>query len=194
MGPYGTGAVARIALDIDSTLHDYWPLLDSIARWRFGVALPYEQQRDWGITALDREQLIACVEETHSKENILEADPYPHAVETVSAWHDEGHWIHVTSHRHGRAREATEAWLEGIGMPYDDLHCSFDKVTRCVELGIDVLVDDSPVNLLQAADHGIVAATIVHPWNSELVESGRVIGAPDWRALGDSLEPVLRGR
>ena len=43
-------------------------------------------------------------------------------------------------------------------MPYDDLHCSFDKVTRCVELGIDVLVDDSPVNIVRAREAGIVPA------------------------------------
>jgi uncharacterized HAD superfamily protein len=184
--------MARIALDIDSTLHHYWPLLDGIARERFGVALPYEEQRDWGITKLERDQLIACVEETHSEENILNAEPYPDAVETVKAWHGEGHWIHVTSHRHGRTREATVQWLERIGLPYDDLHCSFDKVSRCVELGIDVLVDDSPVNLEKASASGIVAATIVHPWNEELVETGRAIGARDWRELGVRLEPVLR--
>jgi uncharacterized protein len=39
-----------------------------------------------------------------------------------------------------------------------------------VELGIDVLVDDSPVNIVRAREAGIVAATIVHPWNEELVE------------------------
>ena len=43
-------------------------------------------------------------------------------------------------------------------MPYDDLHCSFDKVTRCVELGIDVLVDDSPVNIDEGAGGGHRAA------------------------------------
>jgi len=186
--------VARIALDIDSTLHHYWDLLDEIAQRRYGVALPYAEQREWGITQLEHDQLVACVRETHTDENIESAEPYPGAVETVRGWREAGHWIHVTSHRSSGAHDATVRWLERIDMPYDDLHCSFDKVTRCVELGIDVLVDDSPVNLLQAADHGIVAATIVHPWNSELVESGRVIGAPDWRALGDRLEPVLRGR
>jgi hypothetical protein len=184
--------MSRIALDIDSTLHHYWPLLDEIARERFGVSLPYDEQRDWGITVLERDQLIACVEETHSEENILSAEPYPHAVETVRRWHADGHWIHVTSHRHGRTRDATEAWLDKIGLPFDDLHCSFDKVSRCVELGIDVLVDDSPVNLSKARANGIAAATIVHPWNEALVESGLAIGAPDWRALGERLEPLLR--
>jgi len=184
--------LARIAIDIDSTLHDYWPLLDGIARQRFGVALPYHEQRDWGITVLEREELIACVEETHSEENILGAEPYPQAVDTVAAWHRAGHWIHITSHRHGRTRRATKKWLRRIGLPYDDLYCSFDKISRCVEIGIDVLVDDSPVNLERASEKGIVPATIVHPWNQDLVESGLAIGARNWRELRRLLEPVLR--
>ena len=37
--------------------------------------------------------------------------------------------------------------LERIGAPYDELYCSWDKIARCVELEIDILIDDSPVNL-----------------------------------------------
>ena len=185
--------MARIALDIDSTLHHYWDLLDSVARRRYGVELPYAEQHTWGIAQLERDQLIAAVRETHSDENIAAAEPYPGAVETVRAWHDEGHWIHVTSHRAGPTRAATRRWLDRIGMPYDDLHCSYDKVSRCVELRIDVLVDDSPVNLERALEHGIAAATIVHPWNAELVESGRAIGARDWLELRERLAPLLDG-
>ena len=77
--------MARIALDIDSTLHHYWDLLERIARERYGIALPYEEQCDWGITALERDALIHCVEETHSDENIEAAVPYRGAVETVRA-------------------------------------------------------------------------------------------------------------
>jgi beta-phosphoglucomutase-like phosphatase (HAD superfamily) len=188
---YGTQAIARIALDIDSTLHHYWDLLDSIARERFGVELPYHEQRDWGITQLERADLVSAIEETHSEENIVGAEPYPGAVEVVSRWHEQGHWIHVTSHRAVATREATERWLERIAMPYDDLHCSYDKVTRCVELEIDVLVDDSPVNLAAARDAGIAAATIVHPWNERLVEEGAAIGGRDWLELERLLAPVL---
>jgi uncharacterized protein len=185
--------VARIALDIDSTLHHYWDLLDSIARRRYGVELPYDEQRTWGITQLERHQLVEAVQETHSDANIEAAEPYPGAVETVREWHEQGHWIHVTSHRAGPTRAATLRWLERIGMPYDDLHCSYDKVTRCVELGIDVLVDDSPVNLERALGEGIRAATIVHPWNAELVESGRAVGARDWFELRERLAALLDG-
>jgi uncharacterized HAD superfamily protein len=183
--------VARIALDIDSTLHHYWDLLDDVSRRRFGVALPYDEQVEWGITRLAREQLIEAVHETHSDLNIESAEPYPGAVETVADWHERGHWIHVTSHRAGPTRAATIRWLERIGMPYDDLHCSYDKVSRCVELGIDVLIDDSPVNLEHALAQGIAAATIVHPWNEELVRSGRAVGGRDWPELRKRLEPLL---
>lgn len=183
--------MARIALDIDSTLHHYWDVFERISRERFGVAVPYEEQTDWGITVLEREQLIACVEETHSEENVLAADPYPGAVETVRGWSAQGHWIHVTSHRSGRAYEATAQWLRRIGMPFDDLHCSYDKVSRCVELGVHVLVDDSPVNLQRARAEGMIAATILHPWNRGLVDAGEVIGGLDWYELRERLDPLL---
>jgi uncharacterized protein len=100
----------------------------------------------------------------------------------------------VTSHRADVTRAATERWLARIGMPFDDLHCSYDKVTRCVELGIDVLIDDSPVNLENAREQGIVGATIVHPWNAALVEREGAIGARDWSELRALLEPVLAAR
>jgi len=183
--------MAKIALDIDSTLHDYWPLFRRVVNARHGLDLPYEEQREWGTTLLPRDQVIACIEETHSDANILDAEPYPGAVETVNEWHRSGHWIHITSHRHDYARDATTRWLERIGMAHDDLHCSFDKVSRCVELEIDVLVDDSPVNLVKAERAGIVGATLIHPWNEQVVDAGRAIGARDWRELREKLSSVL---
>jgi uncharacterized protein len=183
--------MARIALDIDSTLHHYWNLLDGLAQEHFGVRLPYEEQHGWGIERLEPSQLKRVIEESHSDENIETAEPYPDAVETVGRWHRQGHWIHITSHRAERTREATTRWLDRIGMPFDDLHCSYDKVTRCVELAIDVLIDDSPVNLENAREQGILGATIIHPWNAATVERDGAIGGRDWRDLAQQLEPVL---
>ena len=147
----------RIALDIDSTLHHYWDTLSDAARGRFGIELPYEEQFDWGITRLKPKQLEVVIADTHCDEAILAGTPYPGAVETVRAWHAAGHFIHVTSHRAGGCHAATAQWLERIDLPFDDLHCSYDKVSRCVELDIDVLVDDSPINIrraLRAGDRG----------------------------------------
>jgi hypothetical protein len=94
--------------------------------------------------------------------------------------------------RHDEADPATAAWLEAIGLPYDELHCSYDKLARAQEIGIDVLVDDAPATLERAREHGIAGATIRHPWNAELCErEGYVCGA-DWPELAAAVEPLLR--
>ena len=182
----------RIAIDIDSTLHHYWDQFEAAAKRRFGVELPYEDQL-WHIDRLRPEQVRACVEETHSEEQILAAVPYPGAVETVREWKDAGHFIHITSHRDTAAHDATERWLQGIGLPYDELYCSFDKVSHCVAIGIDLLIDDSPVNLEGAVEAGIRGATLAHPWNREICEVEDIVCAPDWRRLARALEPMLQG-
>ena len=181
----------KIAIDIDSTLHHYWDALEAAAQRPFGVSLPYEHQVTWQNAQLRPEQLRACIAETHAEDIVLAAEPYPGAVEVVRRWHEAGHWIHITSHRSTDAHGATARWLENIGLPYDDLHCSYDKITRAKELGIDVLIDDSPVNLTGALEAGIVAATLVHPWNRDIIEEEDVIAAEDWPELERKLERFL---
>jgi uncharacterized protein len=183
----------RIAIDIDSTLHHYWDQLAAVAERRFGVVLPYEEQETWGIHRLAPEQLQACVAETHREHHVLSARPYPGAVGAIARWHEHGHFIHITSHRTTEAHPHTERWLNDIGLPFDDLHCSYDKIARCRELGIDVLIDDSPVNLQRAVDVGIVGATISHPWNRRICDAQPIVCAPDWRRLARALDERVLG-
>ena len=181
----------RIAIDVDSTLHHYWDVLSDTARRRFGVDLPYEEQFTWGVTRLKPEQLRVCIEETHSEKNILASRPYPGAVETINRWHEAGHFIHITSHRSTACQDATERWLRQIGLRYDELYCSWDKMSRCGEIGIDLLIDDAPENLRRAVDRGIAAATIAHPWNEDVVAEEGLIAADDWPSLAAQLEARL---
>lgn len=183
----------RIAIDIDSTLHPYWLQLQDVAERRYGVALSYEDQHTWTIADLEPHQLRACIRETHSPDLVLAAEPYAGAVEAVASWRRDGHFIHITSHRARDAHPHTSEWLARIGLPYDELHCSYDKVTRCVELGVDLLIDDSPVNLERALEAGIAGATLRHPWNRELCERGEVVWSEDWPGLAGRLAPLLAG-
>jgi len=178
----------RLAIDIDSTLHPYWDQLAEIAQRRYGIDLPYATQATWAIDRLTPEQLRTIIDETHSPDRVLAAEPYPGAVEAITRWHEQGHYIHITSHRATDTHPHTAEWLEAIGLPHDDLYCSDDKITRCVELKIDVLIDDAPDNLRRAAEVGITAATLEHPWNRDL---HGVIFAPDWPTLAHRLEPHL---
>ena len=188
------GSPMRIAIDIDSTLHHYWDVLSDAARRRFGIDLPYEEQFDWGITRLKPEQLKCCIDETHCDKTIMAGRPYPGAVEAVNAWAAAGHFIHITSHRATTAHDATAAWLDQIGLRYDELYCSYDKVAKCEAIDIDLLIDDSPTNIQRALDAGIAVATIVHPWNEDVCETEDVVCARDWTELALKLRPLLHQR
>jgi hypothetical protein len=181
----------RIAVDIDSTLHHYWDIFAAVAKSRFGIDLPYDSQRDWTVGLLRPEQVQTIVGETHSEENILGAAPYPGSVEALTRWASEGHWIHITSHRAADAHDATAKWLEATGFPCDDLHCSYDKITRCVEMDVDLLIDDSPTNIRRALEVGIRPATLLHPWNEDVCAEEGVISAVDWAGLTELLDPIL---
>lgn len=184
----------RIAIDIDSTLHHYWDVLSEAAQRRFGIDLPYEEQFTWGITRLRPEQLDCCIRETHCEAAILAGRPYPGAVETVNAWAADGHFIHVTSHRDRSTHGATEQWLHDIGLRFDELYCSDDKLTRCQQIGIELLIDDCPHHLEGALERGMRAATIQHPWNQDVCDTEDVLCAPDWAGLAERLAPVVSAR
>jgi len=183
----------RIALDIDSTLHHHWPLVALAAKRRFGVELPYEQQFPWAARPLDDEQLRLCIEDTHSDEAIAGARPYPHAVETVNAWYDAGHRIHLMSRRAERSVPATRRWLHDIGLRHDELHPVDDKVALCRAIGVGLLIDDSPDDLLRARDAGIRAGTLRHPWNVGVCDAHDIICAADWQELARAVEHLLGG-
>jgi uncharacterized protein len=181
----------RIAVDIDSTLHHHWDVVSDVSRRRFGVALPYEEQLTWGFTRLRPEQLEVCVRESHSDERILGGIPYPGAVEAVRAWHERGHFVQVLSHPSASCQRATASWLEAIGLPFDDLECPADRVGLCVRERIELLIDDSPLSIAGALEHGIRAATLVHPWNEEVCDEEDVIRARDWHELARLLAAVV---
>jgi FMN phosphatase YigB (HAD superfamily) len=182
----------RVAVDIDSTLHHYWDTLAAVVKRRFGVELSYEDQVVWDLD-LRPEQIRAAVEETHRPEHVLAAEPYPGAVETVNGWHAAGHFILVASHRSGAAYEATQQWLDRIGLGYDELHCTEDKVGDAVASEIGLLIDDNPADLLRAVEAGMTAATLMHPWNREICEEEDIVCAPDWPGLRARLQPLLDG-
>ena len=181
----------RIAIDIDSTLHDHWPLVAAAAKRRFGMELPYDHQVPSTTHRLGEAQLRACIEDTHTDDAIAGARPYPHAVQTVNGWYAAGYEIHIMSHRPHRSLVATRRWLDAIGLRRDGVHAGEDKVADARRLGIGLLIDDSPGTLIRALDAGLLAATLRHPWNAHLCDRPDIICAGDWGELDRVLKPVL---
>ena len=96
----------------------------------------------WDIDRLKPEQLSAAVRETHSEPQILGSEPYP------GPSRPSGRGTRPVTSSTSPASRGTPAshrpWLRADRPGYDELYCSYDKVSRCAEIGIDVLIDDSP--------------------------------------------------
>lgn len=181
----------KIAIDIDSTLHDYWQLFARTVYQLHGIELDYGLQHTWHIPELQPQQITQCIELTHSDDYVLQAEPYSAAVETVTAWYNAGHYIQISSHRSVSAYSATQTWLEQIRLPFHELCCSYDKISHGLKTGIDLLIDDSPVNLQRAIDVGMHAATLIHPWNREICQQLPIQAAPSWSELDKLLTPLI---
>lgn len=177
-----------VAIDVDSTLHDYWEQFRQAAALLHGVDLPYEDQTDWAVEALSRPQLAAVIEHTHDDARITAAVPYDGAADVINAWRRAGHLILITTHRRPDAHDVTAAWLTDHGIGFDLLRCGYEKVDHCTEVGADVLIDDSPTNIRQAVAAGITAATIAHPWNRRLDDlAPAVVYGASWSELQQNL-------
>jgi uncharacterized HAD superfamily protein len=185
-----------VAIDVDSTLHDYWQQFSAAAMALHGVDLPYAAQQAWRVDALTPQQLSEVVAQTHEDERIAEAVAYDGAAEAIQAWKAAGHEILITTHRRPEAHDATAQWLAEQGIPFDQLRCGWEKVEHCRAVGVGLLIDDSPDNLIRALAVDIAVATIRHPWNADVIaECPEVVHGEDWADLAYTLgETVLRPR
>lgn len=181
-----------VAIDVDSTLHDYWEQFSAAARSLHGVDLPYAEQTAWNVDALTLDQVKEVVEMTHDDQRIGEAVAYPGAAEAVQAWKAAGHEVLITTHRRPEAHDVTARWLQEQGIPFDLLRCGFRKVDHCRAIGVGLLIDDAPSNLEGALSCGIAVATIRHPWNADLIEARpEIVHGADWPGLAGALGPLL---
>ena len=188
----------RIAIDIDSTLHHYWDELADSAKRRFGVDLPYEHQHTWKISRLRDEQLRAVIADTHSDAAIARARALPaRGRDRQRAGTRRGHWIHITSHRAERchAGHGATGWRPSACATTT---CTA-PTTRSAAASSSTSTSSSTTARspsARAIENGMVAATLVHPWNRDLCEEEtEVVSAEDWPGLAAALElrlPRLR--
>lgn len=181
-----------VAIDVDSTLHDYWTQFRAAAWALHAVDLPYAEQTAWEVDALSPQQVRDVVHATHDDTRIAEAVAYPGAADVIAGWRAHGHEVLITTHRRPDSHDVTADWLRLQGIPYDVLRCGWRKVDHCREVGASLLIDDSPENLIGALAAGIGAATISHPWNRDLIRTDpRVVHGSHWQALGRALDETL---
>lgn len=150
--------MAKIAVDIDSTLYDF----ETPAREGF-LALAekydnkdlfkgaYEPWIEWRspADACGLDMWLEVIALCHSPEVILSRTPFEGAVETCNALEDAGHTLMFISARDGSAEAATEQWLREQGFLKGDAEvlCAHDKAAHMAEC--QYLIDDRPKTCIE---------------------------------------------
>ncbi|MCK9275572.1 MAG: hypothetical protein M0P57_10845 [Syntrophales bacterium] len=116
------------------------------------------------------EDFIAIINMIHHNQDSEQYRPYPEAQKFLTTLKNNGFQVIIASHRTPETAAPTERWLVRHGLPYDELHLSYDKTILFPEA--DIVVDDLPRTLEKAVKNGIPAAGLLFPWNKEYAGCG----------------------
>lgn len=129
---------------------------------------------------------IAAINAVHCHQDNDRHLPYPESRGFLSSLKENGFRVILASHRVGTTREPTERWLARHGLPYDELHLSWDKTVLFSEA--DVVVDDSPQTLEKAVRSGSLGAGLLFSWNRAYVGRGFEL----FESLDEVLDYILK--
>jgi 5'-nucleotidase len=153
------GALRRSAarqLDRDPATLPNQTVMDAYSQW----GLTFEQYQDVHRRAVVEDRIFR------------DMDPLPGVSAALWELSDLGVWIRIITHRlifngvHEVSAADTAAWLDRHDIPYRDLCFMGDKPN----VGADVYVDDSPLNIERLRAAGRTAIVFDQPYNRHIVD------------------------
>ena len=188
-----------LGLDVDSTIWNPIPWIREAVRDVTGGELDLEACTTWThvLDAYGEEAAMEIYTRVLSPERVRERDPYPGSTEVLRDLQDQGVKIHFITHNWDPEAMTPhlEPWLKKHFGPDIGLTITVeDKLGILDHLDAFGMVDDRPDTIARVADAGLWAATMVQPWNRELVtERADVYGFDSWREVPDLLPPLPNG-
>lgn len=102
-------------------------------------------------------------------------EPFEGAVDVIQALKDEGHTIHIITHRDWGEKTIvnTMGWFYEYQIPFDTFTFAEDKTI----VGVDLLLDDRDKNYEDSIKQGIPCVLMTRDWNQHVRFAPRVA---DW--------------
>ena len=190
---------ATLACDVDSTVWDLTAWVCEAVRDVTGEDLDPESLSTWThvLEAYGEEAAFAVYERALDPGRVREREPYPGAVEALRDLREKGVKLHFVTQNwdpEGMAPHLAPWLREYFGEDVGLTVTTEDKLGILQELGAFGMVDDRPGTIERVADAGLWAATMIQPWNRELVaRRDDIIGFESWYEFPDLLLPSLPG-
>ena len=130
---------------------------------------------------------------TYYKNVLEECTMLPNANKVIQKLRENGHTIHFITARLMNIKDCntekiTRESLKRFNIPYDSLslHIS-DKLTFCIEHGIDLLIEDSYETCKQLVDNGIKSILMTTKMN-ENIDSNGITRVNNWEQIYEEIE------
>ena len=189
------GTTLRLGIDMDGVIADF----NAGWTWRYNRDFPGAVDR--ALTAADVVAWDAPVDLTHFSsmdefwswtETCAEGrslfhglEPYPGALEGMTALHSDGHQIVIVTTKPAFAIDDTYDWLDRFQVPTGEIHILDDKTrAEC-----DVYLEDAVHNLeaLVGAHPGATVCRFVRPWNDPVAGT---LDVTDWPAFVNAVRTI----
>lgn len=145
----------KIALDVDGIFANFY--LAMCQKYN----MPYVTLHDWSVDWID-ERFHLIQDDTEFWSNLPVFNP-PEAI----TFDFECYMTHVPESQ----KQSRIDWLEKNGFPKKPVIVSGDKAETCVQMGIDVLVDDKPSTISECWRAGVVGIRYVPCYYHEPINS-----------------------
>jgi phosphoglycolate phosphatase-like HAD superfamily hydrolase len=188
-----------LGLDVDSTIWNLTAWICEAVRDVTSEELDPESCTTWThiLDAYGEEAAIEIYTRALSPERVRERDPYPGSAKVLRDLQEQGIRIHFITHNWDPEAMTPhlEPWLEKHFGPDIGLTVTTeDKLGILDSLGAFGMVDDRPDTIARVADAGLWAATMIQPWNRELVaRRPNIHGFESWHEVPDLLPALPNG-
>jgi phosphoglycolate phosphatase-like HAD superfamily hydrolase len=185
-----------LGLDVDSTIWNPTPWICEAVRDVTGEELDLESCTTWThvFDAYGEEAATEIYTRALSPERVHERDPYPGSAKVLRDLQERGIRVHFITHNWDPEAMTPhlQPWLKKHFGPNIGLTVTTeDKLGILDSLGVFGMVDDRPDTIARVAEAGLWAATMIQPWNRELVaERADVYGFESWHEVPDLLPPL----
>ncbi len=177
-----------LAVDIDSTIYEFSDSLIESTKELKGDTITKEEISDWYYLQkrYGNEEAEEIFIHALAPEKVAHRELYPGCKSVLDTLRQTGVELHFISHNHNPdgMNDAVREWLAPKFplVPVDILHSSEPKLDKLLELDALGILDDKPETLEAVADAGLIAATLIHPWNQKLVnERPDIMGFRRWK-------------
>ena len=184
----------KIGVDIDGVIADSQPVIIEKLNRFFGKSYSladfanFDPQEMFGI---DRKQLDEIIMQKEL-EIIEEAVPLPGSVESLGELLKDYH-IQIVSARTSAYLGQTSNWLEKYKIPYHGLSLlgQHDKRSRCLDLCVDIFIEDNKKNARQISSCGIPVLLMDAAYNQGLLPQ-MVTRVYNWDEIRDYIAKYLK--